>query len=362
MTRIVVVLTAWMLTVMALAPVASAEHKPSHQAPLQVTHRHFLEMYKVERVIDLEGDGLEVIHNDDSHAYCDNNDTPLNFTDDDLATDGMWKVVDVDQDETGKRPYTDVKVYASYADASQPSKWHFEFENRAEGRAQLKLYVTCLGWKTAPNSHQHQWTWTGHHTQNHPNNAHPAATQDSFASVNQCGPGHIAVAPGFQWDRTKSVGDIYRSGYSNASFNSWTWGFYIEPGSYDLTLTFRCLQIKSLFAGSPTHLHKLMYDFETGPAFSFPPPNTSIAGDPDMNGPIQSVETRLRNCDSHEKGMVHYFNLEPVINGQHNLWFLGMDPRIKSRAYKVLNTNAAAQNAHFGLMCFNDRTDRRQKN
>ena len=341
---------------MALAPVASAEHKPSHQAPLQVTHRHFLEMYKVEKVIDIEGDGLEVIHNDDSHVYCDDNDTPLNFADDDLATDGMWKVVDVDQDEFGSRPFTDVKVYASYGDANQPSKWHFEFENRAEGRAQLKMYVTCLGWKTAPNSHQHEWTWTGHHTFSY---VGVPTGQHAFSSANNCPANHIAVSPGFQFDRTKGVGDIYRSGYSTTSYRDWTWGFYVE-GPADLTLTFRCLQIKNGLGGSPSHLHKLIYDFETGPAFSFPPPNTSIAGDPP--GPAQSVETRIRSCDSHEKGMVHYFNLEPVINGQHNLWFLGMDPRIKSRAYKVLNTNAAAQNAHFGLMCFNDRTDRRQKN
>lgn len=35
--------------------------------------------------------------------------------------------------------------------------------------------------------------------------------------------------------------------------------------------------------------------------------------------------------------------------------------RIKSRAYKLLNTTVAAQNAELGLMCFYDRTGRRKK-
>jgi hypothetical protein len=368
MTRIVVVLTAWMLTLALLvAPSAMADHKPSHQAPKNVTHRHFLKMYKVEKYLSIQEDTLGVLHDPvDTHVFCDQNN-PNSFTDNDLATDGMWKIVDVDQDEFGSRPYEDVKVYASYRDhvptpqypGGDPSKWHFEFENRTEGQVQIKMYVTCLGWKTEPNSHRHQWTWSGVHAFNTAGNFGVTTRHDFTSPNNECPSGSIAVSPGFQFDRNLGVGDIYRSRYFTNAYRGWTWGFWVEPGPFDLDLTFHCLDVKTLFGGNPNHLHELIYDFDPG---FFPIAPTNVAPDPDGNGPDRLVETRVRNCDSHEKGMVHSFDLDPGnADTFHWLWFMGMDPRIKSRAYKLLNRDTVVQNAELGLMCFNDRTGRPKK-
>jgi hypothetical protein len=368
--------TLAMFLTLALAPAAMADHKPGHQAPKNVTHRHFLKMYKVEKYITIPEPTAGVLHgtvppadaNEDTHVFCDTND-PNNFTDNDLATDGMWKVVDVDQDTNNTRPFEELKVYASYRDhvptvnypGGDPSKWHFEFDNRTDSAVQIKMFVTCLGWKTEPNSHRHQWTWSGVHHQNVVGNFGVYSRQDADSAGDDCPSGTIAVSPGFQFDRTMGVGDIYRSRYRLNNYRGWSWGFWVEPGPFDLDLTFHCLDIPTQPAGNPNHIHDLVFDFEPG-AFFPAIPNTNIAGDPDGAGPQRSVETRVRNCDSHEKGMVHSFDLDVGnLHAGHFLWFLGMDPRIKSRAYKILNTSTLAQDAQFGLMCFNDRTGRRKK-
>ena len=378
--------TLAMFLTLALAPAAMADHKPNHQAPKNVTHRHFLKMYKVEKYITIPEPTAGVLHgtvppadaNEDTHVFCDTND-PNNFADNDLATDGMWKVVDVDQDTANTRPFEELKVYASYRDhvptanypGGDPSKWHFEFDNRTDSAVQIKMFVTCLGYKTEPNSHRHQWTWSGVRHQG-PALTPPGDVSGNFGvytrvdhdSVNDCPAGTIAVSPGFQWNRNTGVGDIYRSRYRTNNYRNWTWGFWVEPGQFDLDLTFHCLDIPTMPGGGPSHIHDLVFDFEPG-AFFPAIPNTSIAADPDDTGPDRSVETRVRNCDAHEKGMVHSFDLDVGnLHGGHWLWFLGMDPRIKSRAYKILNAKvfpAMNLNAQLGLMCFNDRTGRRKK-
>ena len=345
----------------SLAATAFADHKPNQQAPLNVAHRHFLKMYKVEKVFDIE-DG-EYVHggapDQKTHVFCDSNG--VGTADDDIATDGMWKIVDADQDELGKRPWKDIKVYASYGDSVDRTKWHFEVENRTDGRAQLKFYATCLGYYTEPNSHQHNWlvdsqvlkTVTGTAVAQP---APPAPTTNERVvdetDLGSCPSGSIAIAPGFQW--TTGYGDLYKSRYRSNAFNAWHWGFWVEPGNYTVELSHRCLYINSDNSSyGYTHYHQLQYDFHPSSGIAMTP-DTGIGGGP------QYRETRTRSCDSHEKGMVHSFDIDSDAMGQH-LWFLGMTPKIKSRAYHILNEDAATHNAKFGLMCFNDRTGKRKK-
>jgi hypothetical protein len=353
-----------------LAPVALADHKPNQQAPKLVNARHHLKMYKVEKVFDVEGDALV---REFESISCDENGPGV--ADNDLATDGMWKVVDVDQDEFGSRPLSEVRVYASYSDPANPAKWNFEFENLNEERAQLKLYVACLGRDTRPNKgHQHEWLSSLVINENQsgvapagPNTRIKAATgpvvgpNAQFPVANSgevCDPGYIAVSPGFQWH--SGYGDTYQSIYRRAqdpaAWRDWIWGFWVHPGAFNVEVSHRCLRIKTGTAGAKPHAHNLVFDFEP----SYLPPFTVIGPDPDGAGPGQNIETRVRNCDSHEKGMVHSFDIDPQELGQ-NLWFLGMDPRIKSRAYKIENKSGVAQNAQLGLMCFEDRTNKNIK-
>jgi hypothetical protein len=43
--------------------------------------------------------------------------------------------------------------------------------------------------------------------------------------------------------------------------------------------------------------------------------------------------------------------------GYKKLWYLGMDPRPKTRAFKILNADLSNDyNADFGLVCFKDKT------
>ena len=387
------------LGTVGLAPVALADHRPTHQAPKLVNARHFLKMYKVTKVLDIEGDALV---REFAELSCDTNGAGV--ADNDLATDGMYKIVDVDQDDDGHRVYTDVRAYASYSDPANPSNWKFEFENLTEGPAQLKLFLTCLGWKTEPNGHQHQWDFTGPITQSHAG-ANPGTTNHRvkfvtgpaapYTGVNtgappvvnfppldvgssdgqQCqdltpaGDRAIAVSPGWRW--TQGYGDIYQSIYRNStplSFRDWVWGFWVHPGNFKIQVSHRCLWFTSLTAGTKPHRHQFVYEFDPGyNTLIGGGANTLIAADPDGNpnqvgpgGTLTSVETRVRNCDSHAKGMVHSFDLDPLQAGQY-LWFLGMDPRIKSRAYRIQNKDAAVRPAQLGLMCFEDRTNKNIK-
>src|SRR3954454_8051099 len=84
---------------------------------------HLLRLYKVEKHVDLEGDAQYTVK-------CPNGD---------YATDGMWRVDQVDQDNDlpgNIKEY--VAVYAAYPDSSDKSEYHFKLENLAGGDSQVK--------------------------------------------------------------------------------------------------------------------------------------------------------------------------------------------------------------------------------
>src|SRR3954454_22360370 len=102
--------------------------------------KHFLKMYKVEKQIDLAGEFPDNSFHE--HLYCDAGD---------YAVDGMWRVEHVDQANAQLGEFgdeRDVRFDASYGDDVDPTKWHFRGINNADGRAQVKLWVTCLGGQT----------------------------------------------------------------------------------------------------------------------------------------------------------------------------------------------------------------------
>jgi hypothetical protein len=335
----VLTLIALALSALSFAPTALAgnaggdEHQyDNEQAPKDVVHRHFLKMYKVERHLDLEGGDFKT-----ERVECE----PY-----DLATDGMWRIDHVDQDEYGNKPLADIDVYSAYSDPNDPGAYVFQIYNNAEGRAQMKLFLTCLGWKTEPNSHQHKWFlkkpyWRYWDYQR-------GLGQHAFGSGNQeCGKDQIAVSPGYEWRR--GFGELYKSNAITGAVRGWEWGFFVtllddSTNDAEARVSFRCLQLPS--SKYNFHRHKIMWRYLP----KYPAPYTKIQA--------ETTETRTRSCGPHEKAMVHSFDLDPDLYGQ-NVWYLGQDPRIKSRAYQVRNDNTWDVWVRFAAVCFNDRTGRK---
>lgn len=338
MRRLLLTAFALALTALLTSSVALAAAPPfgNDQAPREVTQRHFLKLYKVEQHVDIGDTEFKIIE-----LPCTNSDA--------IATDGMWRIDQVDQDESGEQPLADIDVYAAYSKPTDPSRYVFEIYNNSEGRAQMKIFATCLGRQTEPNSHRHSWSLQ------HPDWRYFDYTrtlgQHAFGSGNaECGPNEIAISPGYEWRR--GFGELYKSTAITGAVRGWEWGFFVTllddtTGDAQARVSFRCLKLRSSsVSGPPPHHHLIEWAFRPG----FPLPLTQIQAN--------TIETRTRTCGLHEKGMVHSFDLDPHLNGQ-NIWYLGQDPRIKKRAYKVKNPNPGIADVRFGVVCFNDRTGRK---
>lgn len=302
------------------------------QAPKDVENRHALRMYKVEQHLDLEEIDYATVR-----VTCSD--------DRDLAADGMWRIDHVDVDGSGIAPLGDIDVYAAYTDPADPASYIFEIYNNSEGRAQMKLFLTCLGHDTH-EGHQHRWQLRT-----------PAVRQATFvrgsgqqafgSAPKECGKNEIAVSPGFQW--TRGYGEIYKSHAATAALRGWDWGFFValvdeSDGNAEVAVSLRCLKLRSTTANSHHHLIQ--------PAFRpyFPENLTQI--------PAGQTQTRTRTCGLHEKAMVHSFDLDPSPYGEQ-IWYLGNDPRMKARAYRIKNVLSWDVWVKFGAVCFNDRTSRK---
>lgn len=305
----------------AFAPAASAD-----------VSRHLLELYKAERHVDLEGgDYVEA-----DVACLDRRD---------IAVDGMWRIDHVDVEEDGNFPLGDVDVYRAEASRTDPSQYQFGFYNNGEGRAQVKIFATCLG-RDTDDDHQHLWQLDAV-KRHYSDYTLDLDRHELSLGAKECRRGELAVSPGFDWDR--GYGEIYRSGSASASLRGWSWGFFVslldeETGDARVRLSHRCLRLRSSAAGNGPHAHRIVAKFHP----EFPPPPTTIAAG--------ALETRTRTCGHHEKAMLHWFELDPYFDSQR-FWFLGMDPRLKSRAYRVWNRDSSSDHeARFGAVCFNDRS------
>jgi len=291
---------------------------------------HVLALYKVEKHIDLEGDSTYEIK-------CNNGD---------YAVDGMFRIDQVDQDNDWPgNILTAVQVYAAYPDSSDKSKYVFEMENVNGGDAQAKLWVTCLGKKTVGGSHQVSWNLSGRKDTSWTSSGNQL--YGGFASAgDECASDEIAVAPGYQFSsgtghlvasRTSLPGD---SG-TNVGRN-WSMVFGLDGGSSAWKTYFRCLQLRSN-PGPGGHKHRIIVQRMGGS----PTPNVSI--------PVNYVKEVQTSCSDLAKGMVHGFDTTPYY--AKHLWFFGMDPRIKTRAYKFWNDDSSPIKVWTGLTCFKDKTN-----
>jgi len=309
---------------MGAAMVLALAALPASASAVTAT-KHHLDMYKAERHVTLP--------EYDTSTYT------LSCPNGDIAADGMWRVDEVgpynaqlaDDDELPWTIADGVSVTAAYP--SDHSTYTFVITNNTSENAQLKLFVTCLGSKTSADTHQHNLLttspfWTDKHTTG-------AGGQFDYPHAGTCGPGDIVISPGFRINsgEARIVGS-----FGSANLRDWTWKFRVG-GAVDIDVFARCLKgYTGYHPGAPkNHRHKIYAYLRTAPVQHFDKGN--------------GVWEHQISCRDDQKGLVGGFD----VSSNPDWWWLGMDPRIKARAFKTFGTGAGGS---YSLVCVNDRTSR----
>ncbi len=284
--------------------------------------KHVLGFYKAEKFVEIDGG--------------DYDDTiTLGCKPGDLALDGMWRVDNVpfnaQLNEPGPGPFADwntynaVSVQASYS--GEKDRWNFAFRNDAEDPAQLHIWVTCLDNKTR----RPRATTTSTRSRS----ATPSRTRSTWAPARRPrttrGRRSARPAPS-PWPGYWADGGpvkIYRS-WPKDSLRGWRMGFYAPEADPTVHTRVRCLTISSSKAGSKNHWHRLVTDLEQ---FS-----TSVGRN--------RTWAIKQDCGEQSKALVGAFDVRLWHSwtghyDAHKLWFLGMEPQLKSRVFHVRNINPA---------------------
>lgn len=326
-------LVAPLAIVAALANPASAAVGP---------RPHEVYMYKVEKHVDLSGEYPDNYAHE--HLSCNAGD---------YALDGMWRVDHVDQANPQLDVYgdeRDVVFYASYSDGVDAAKWHYRFENFADGNAQVKLFLTCIRGKTEANAgHKHNVVVSAPHviTSHH---ALPVGTYDWLETG--CNPGEYAIAPGFNFvndEKSRIAGS-----WPTSDYKGWRWRFLVQSPNTDVDVAFRCLSSKVSPFGAPPHTHQIPMGWR---------PN-GYAGWADHLVDLGIQEKQL-SCDDGANGSFFQDYKAAVgafwIDNYHHIWFLGMDPRPKTRAYTFWFDGSGADDVYLNTLCIKSRTGKQIK-
>ncbi|MDQ2700369.1 MAG: DUF11 domain-containing protein, partial [Actinomycetota bacterium] len=183
---------------------------------------HALDVQKVETQIDLEAGELKTLQ-----ATC-----PSGY----FASDGSVRIDHVDQG-TGDWPAPQVLE----SRASSLGTWQGTVRNDATGRAQAKIFAVCIK-KTTANEGGHSHDLIVSAPVNVTDNLHPGSNE----AVLQCGPGQVAVQPGFI---SSASGDLV---YSQPEGNGWKFVYNVEePGT--ATFSIRCLTRQVSMENGHTH-------------------------------------------------------------------------------------------------------------
>lgn len=307
---------------------------------------HDLGIYKVEKHVDLDSDEQAV------DISCNNGD---------YALDGMWRIDHADQDDDDLYVSSigrAVDVLEAYpldgpAAGTNYDSYHFLFEKNAIGRAQVKVFLTCIGKQTEQSDgHSHlldvvvQPTHTNLAGVGDYDTTNTACPINSF--IAQTG---YSIAPSVTGPNPY-VGHLSESiPYANS--RGWTWKMDLsqEPAAV-VTYYWSCVKRKLIAAGGENH--KLVYKNQG-------PESNSIPGN--------KVTTKRLECKSAYKAVVAGFSFYPAPSSigfdpnpdfasfkvpKH--WWLGMDPQPKNRDFKFLNSEAAPFNVDLRAICLNYRT------
>jgi hypothetical protein len=357
---------------------------------------HDLVIYKAEAHLDLNADEAA---------------TSVSCQPGDHAVDGMWRIDHADQDDyvapldliAGA-----VDVLEAAPSGPDDSTYSFIFEKNAIGRAQVKVWVTCIADKTVGGSHTHDLSGgfvksdgstaatapagyeTTSATATGTGDPNTPVTSTIQTGAGSCPNGTMLVSPGFKTDPslggpTPDVQDdaniatpapgnqadpspgmdrIFTSISSNS--RDWTWRFENSslPLNYRAVIhTFwRCLKIKIPAGGNDKHKYIPKFKKST-------------------QSPASSSVSELRlNCGDHYKGIVGGFDTDPhdsfsaakasfasddtglfspppTTKAFNNVFYLGMDPRIKQRAFRFVNRGSSGSyDVDLALLCINYRT------
>jgi hypothetical protein len=306
---------------------------------------HLLGVYKVEKHLDLEGE---------EGSYT------LSCEGTDIAIDGMWRIDNVDQDNGfvyGSPPFSSldpawdvlksVEVVDAYA--SSDSTYTFKFVPQSGGDVQGKLFLFCLPRQTTQTAgHQHTWYL---HSQAVSVPAIFAPGDVPVVNGNSpCSAGEIAIQPGIKG--TSGSGHLYER-WSNAAPGSnvdqpLSWSISAIPGidGYTYAVNWSCLRLKSSSypIATPNHAHRIVPKWR--------PINVSPSS-VNETLPANAVSNPQVICGEHYKAALGSFR---ITGSPYDHWYLGMDPRPKSRVFKMLNDTALAGTAQFGAVCFKDST------
>lgn len=323
-----------------LAPLAIVAAMASPASAAQMK-QHEVYMYKVEKHVDLVGEYPE--GNLHEHVYCNPGD---------IALDGMWRIDNVEQANPPETNGDERDVYftASYGDDVDRTEWHFRARNYADGIAQIKLFVTCIrGNVEQAFLHSHQVRISDRFEFNQ-NGLTPGDHLWNYGDI--CGPDAYAVAPG--WNITSHDYDhkarIYKS-WPTSNYRGWEWAFRVEhSANINIRVYLRCLRTTVTANGPGPNPHSHEIPMEYRPDFD---------GKQELLNVLRTQERRL-NCDDGAFGQ-NYQNYKGMVAGfwitdPTHVWFLGMDPRPKQRAFKYWWDGAGFNDVYHTLLCVRART------
>ena len=232
-----------------------------------------------------------------------------------LATDGSVRIDHIDQN-AGTWPDVDVLASTTTADGRG---WTGTLRNGTTGQVQAKVNVVCMSERTVSGE----------------DHSHPLVVSDVLSTTQawaagphsvdlSCGPGAVAIAPGFAFlegdgvvasrpisDGRRFVGDIDDDAL--------------------VTLTARCL--RTTLGVARGHTHELL--------------TSELSGHVDV-APGALVERSL-TCRDGAKGIVAW--VDP-----HGTVPLGNDPQPVTRVFRFYNPSAGSLTVDYGLLCVDVRT------
>jgi hypothetical protein len=305
---------------------------------------HDLGIYKVEKHVDINSDDQSV----DLSCYGG-----------DYALDGMWRIDHADQDDddlfvTSIGRAVDVQEAYPFdgpAPTTHRDSYHFVFNKNAIGRAQVKVFATCI---------KQQTEQSGGHSHAIPVTVNPPVVRP--VGLGDFDNGTVAICPintfiaqtGYKitpsGDPVPFVGHISED-WPILNMRGWSWKMDIsqDPGAF-VTYYTSCVGKKLPLAGGEKH--KLVYRLQG-------PETNSLAA--------SRVSTKRISCAAHYKAVVAGFSFWPTGPGSMSdpntdygfvpkLWWLGMDPQPKSRDFKFLNSFGAVGSVDLKAICLNYRT------
>jgi hypothetical protein len=277
--------------------------------------------------------------------------------------DGMWRIDHADQDDddiyiTSIGRAVDVREAYPFDSADSDSdydSYHFFFDKNAIGRAQVKVFATCLRKQTEQaGGHSHNIVVTIHPTSvGNPGGAH--ATGNTFCPTNE-----FVAQTGYKVTPSGSdpvpFNQHVQESWMTANMRGWTWYTDLsqDPGS---TIDYYASCVRKKLPASGGEKHKLIFRYQG-------PESHSLAA--------KKVSTKRISCASHYKAIVAGFTLNPPVTTMADpntddwpglfvpkYWWLGMDPQPKSRDFRFLNSDTAASPAgtpSLAAICLNYRT------